>query len=212
MGCSPGDRACQDDEFPRHTVRITKGFEMGKYEVTQAQWKAIMGRYASRFWGPDQPVDRIGWDKAQQFLEALNAVSGDAHHYRLPTEAEWEYAARAGTSGDRYGRLWNIAWYLDNSEQTTHRVGSLEPNAWGLYDMLGNVWELCADWKSDRYADASPVDDPTGAPSGEHSVMRGGAWIFGRKSARVSNRATSSTSQEIGFDGFRLVRTQTESK
>ena len=119
---------------------------IGKYEVTQELWQAVMGSNPSHFneCGPDCPVEQVSWDDVQAFIAKLNAREG-GQRYRLPTEAEWEYAARAGTSGDRYGNLDAIAWYVDNSRDRTHPVGQKAPNAWGLHDMLGNVWPSRAD-------------------------------------------------------------------
>src|SRR5437667_5221339 len=113
---------------------------MGKYEVTQAQWESVMERNPSRFRGADRPVEQVSWNDVQQFLQKLNA-RGDGYRYRLPAEAEWEYAARAGTSGPYAGNLDAMAWYEQNSGKQTHPVGQKQPNAWGLYDMHGNVWE-----------------------------------------------------------------------
>ena len=134
------------NEQPVTQVRISRGFWLGKYEVTQEEWQAVMGSNPSRFAGCGNcPVERVSWDDAQQFIQGLNAREGPAV-YRLPTEAEWEYAARAGTTGDRYGNLDAIAWYGQNSGGRTHPVGGKPPNAWGLHDMLGSVWEWVHDW------------------------------------------------------------------
>ena len=143
MGCSSGDSDCLSLEKPQHHVRISKGFEMGKYLVTQAMWKSVMGTNPSRFKGADRPVERVSWNDVQEFLQRLN-TQNDGYHYRLPTEAEWEYAARAGSTSSRYGELNAVAWYSGNSGKETHPVGQKQPNAWGLYDMLGNVWAVGA--------------------------------------------------------------------
>ncbi|RPI17804.1 MAG: formylglycine-generating enzyme family protein, partial [Acidobacteriales bacterium] len=151
MGCSPGDNECGDDEKPAHRVKITKAFEIGKYEVTQAQWEAVMGANPSATRGPDLPVEQVSWYDVQEFLSAMNGRN-DGYFYRLPTEAEWEFAARAGTTGVRYGELDAIAWYGRNSGDQPHPAGGKQPNAWGVYDMLGNVWEWCQDWyQADSY-------------------------------------------------------------
>ena len=152
-------------EPPPVRVRIIRGFWLGKYEVPQSQWQAVMGTNPSKFsgCGPDCPVVRVSWNDAQEFIGKLNARAGAAR-YRLPTEAEWEYAARAGTSGDRYGNLDAIAWYALNSGRKTHPVGRKLANAWGLYDMLGNVWE----WVDDHYGGypgASTMDPSGSAPA-----------------------------------------------
>ena len=186
MGSEHGDL----DEEPVHQVRISKAFEMGKYPVTQAQWEAVMGGNPSHFKGADRPVETVSWDDVQEFLKKLNA-GGDGHLYRLPTEAEWEYAARAGTKSDSSAELDAVAWYYGNSEAQTHPVGQKQPNAWGLYDMLGNVWEWCRDWYSQDYYRNSPTVDPPGPPSGSQRVLRGGSWSdvpgFLRASCRDGN-------------------------
>ena len=165
MGCSDGDNDCTAEEKPAHRVQITKAFEIGKYEVTQAQWQAAMGSNPSTIKGEDRPVETVSKNDVHEFLAKLNARN-DGYKYRLPTEAEWEYAARAGTTGAQpwplnEGSLDEIAWYGDNSKDETHPVGQKKPNAWGLYDMLGNVREWVEDVYG-RYTDALAVD-PTGA-------------------------------------------------
>lgn len=138
MGCSDGDKDCADDEKPARHVQIAKAYEIGKYEVTQAQWEAVMGSNPSTIKGPDRPVETVSRDEAKAFLEKLNARR-DGYHYRLPTEEEWEYAARAG--GAKNPPLDEVAWYDANSDDESHPVGTKKPNAWGIYDMLGNVRE-----------------------------------------------------------------------
>src|SRR5262245_14448983 len=173
MGCSVGDIDCNDDERPIHRVQITKPFEIGKYEVTQAQWQAVMASNPSTIKGDDHPVETISKNEAHDFLNKLNARN-DGYHYRLPTEAEWEYAARAGTTEPYAGRLDEIAWYAGNSEDETHPVGKKKPNAWGLYDMQGNVRELVEDWYAADYYGRSPVADPTGPEVGQQRGFRRG--------------------------------------
>jgi formylglycine-generating enzyme required for sulfatase activity len=146
MGCSMGDTSCKDDEKPPHRVRITKAFEMGRYEVTQAQWKSVMNANESVFVGDNNPVENVTRAEAIDFANRLTMRS-DGYRYRLPTEAEWEYAARAGTTGSAYGPLEEIAWFGKNSDDESHPVGGKKANAWGLYDMLGNVRE----WTADTY-------------------------------------------------------------
>jgi formylglycine-generating enzyme required for sulfatase activity len=146
MGSESGD----SDEKPVHRVRISKNFYLGKYEVTQAQWHAVMGDNPSRFKGDTLPVEQVSWEDAQKFIERLNAQEGGTK-YRLPTEVEWEYAARAGTTtaysfGDNPRPLGEYAWFSENFGNTTHPVGQKQPNPWGLYDMHGNVWEWVQDW------------------------------------------------------------------
>ena len=212
MGCSSGDSECAFDESPRHRVQITKSFQMGKFEVTQAQWQAIMSSNPSFFKGADLPVEEVSWDDIQQFLTRLNGRN-DGYRYRLPTEAEWEYAARAGST-DKYagGVLDQIAWYGDNSSSwehsssTTHPVGGKKPNAWGLYDMLGNVWEWCQDRYSSGYYSSSPVADPHGPSSGVYRVLRGGSWYNFTWQLRVSFRAVNTPDYLFSTYGFRCVR------
>ena len=166
MGCSVGDIDCNDDERPIHRVQITKPFEIGKYEVTQAQWQAVMGSNPSTIKGDDRPVESISKIEAEDFLNKLNQRN-DGYRYRLPTEAEWEYAARAGSKEPYASRLDDIAWYAGNSDDETHPVGQKKPNAWGLYDTQGNVRELVADLYGNNYYSNSPVADPTGPAPGQ---------------------------------------------
>ena len=200
-----GSNSGGSDEKPRHRVRITKRFEMGKYEVTQAQWKAAMGANPSNFKGDDRPVETVSWNDAQEFLKRLNATD-DGYRYRLPTEAEWEYAARAGSTADTVADLDAVAWYSGNSGSETHPVGRKRANAWGLYDMLGNVWEWCADWYGANYYSSSPVDDPQGPASGAFHVVRGGSWDFGPEVVRPSGRDWDVPGVRVLNFGFRLVR------
>jgi formylglycine-generating enzyme required for sulfatase activity len=171
MGCSTGDQQCADDEDPRHRVRITKGFEIGKYEVTQAQWLALMPNNPSANKGDNRPVETVSKLESQEFIAKLNAQN-DGYLYRLPTEAEWEYAARAGLDAPFSGPLDEVAWYSANSGDETHPVGQKKPNAWGLYDMQGNVREWVSDLYSANYYSASPAADPTGPAPG--AFGRGG--------------------------------------
>jgi uncharacterized protein (TIGR03437 family) len=207
LGCSPGDRECDSDESPAHRVRITRGFQIGKYEVTQEQWQVGMGSNPSYVKGATLPVERISWDDIQGFLQRLNARN-DGYRYRLPTEAEWEYAARAGTT-DKYagaGALGEAAWYSSNSGSRTHLAGQKRPNAWGLYDMLGNVWEWCQDWYGAYYNPGDPQADPAGPSSGVGRILRGGSWNAGSWNARVSDRRLFGPGLRYSFIGFRCVR------
>jgi len=173
MGCVAGDKDCLEDEVPTHKVRLTKGFELGKYEVTQAQWDAVMGPASnpSDVKGPKNPVDSVNKAEIHAFLDKLNAQN-DGYKYRLPTEAEWEYAARAGAPDPPRASLGDYAWFADNSKDQPHPVGLKKPNAWGLYDMLGNVRE----WVDDRaaYYDYAPLDEVSVDPKGPQPGRGGG--------------------------------------
>ena len=200
MGSEKGDPR----EQPVHHVRITRPFEIGKYEVTQAQWEALMSSNPSWSKGPDLPVAQVSWNDVQGFLTKLN-LHRDGHRYRLPTEAQWEYAARAGSRGNDQSNLNSIAWYDQTSNSNPHPVGQKQPNAWGLYDVLGNVMEWCQDWYGDY--PAGLVSDPKGPPFGKERVLRGGSCVDGRWWLRVSNRGWGNPDLSAGyFIGFRCVR------
>ncbi len=180
MGSPDSDKDAQGWEKPQHRVRITKPFYLGKYLVTQEQWGAVMGSNPSRIKGPKNPVEMVSWEDCQEFLKRLNAKVGGGK-FQLPTEAQWEYACRAGSTmrycfGDDEKQLGEYAWYDKNSGSKTHPVGEKKPNAWGLYDMHGNVWEWCQDWSDAGYYAKSPTDDPTGPTGGSDRVFRGGSW------------------------------------
>lgn len=196
-----------DGEKPVNRVTITKDFELGKYEVTQAQWAAVMASNPSNFktCGGSCPVEQVSWEDVQQFLAKLNARK-DGYTYRLPTEAEWEFAARAGTTGDYAGNLNDMAWYDQNSNSTTHAVGQKRPNAWGLYDMHGNVWEWVSDWHADSYPTSSTVTDPTGPSSGVFRVFRGGSWLVDAVGCRSASRFAGSRGGRLNALGLRLLR------
>lgn len=190
------------DEKPVHKVTISQQFYLGKYEVTQAQWEAVMGSNPSGFKGATLPVEQVSWEDCQEFIEKLN--SKGIGTFRLPTEAEWEYACRAGTTGDHAGNLDEMAWYKMNSDDKTHLVGTKKANPWGLYDMHGNVWEWC----QDRYGDypTGAVQDPAGAAGGSFRVFRGGSWNSRAYNCRSANRNRYSPSYRSDGLGFRLVR------
>ena len=202
------------DEKPVHKVTISQGFFMGRTEVTQTQWQAVMGALPSKcdlvslsgeFLGANKPIICVSWDDAQSFIAKLNAQD-DGFKYRLPTEAEWEYAARAGTTGDYAGNLDSMAWYSANSGSKTHEVGTQQANGWGLYDMHGNVWEWVQDWYSDSYYASSPIVNPTGATSGEIQVARGGGWGSDAVLLRSVLRFYNLPSVRNYNLGFRVVR------
>ena len=207
MGCSSNDSECDTNEKPSHQVRITKAFEIGKYEVTQTQWESVMGTNRSKFAGSNLPVENVTWQATQEFLEKMNDRN-DGYRYRLPTEAEWEYAARAGTTGAYAGPLDAMGWYDRNSGDQTHPVGQKQPNAWGLHDMHGNVLEWVQDWYEEKYYESSPASDPTGPPEGQFRVMRGGSWNDTAEYVRITFRSVAEPRYEH-FDldiGFRCVR------
>ncbi len=201
MGSPENEYGYRDEK--QHKVTLTRPFEMMVTPVTQALWQAVMGNNPSRFKGPDLPVENVSWDDAQEFIQKLNQMLG-TDSLRLPTEAEWEYACRAGTTGARYGELGEVAWYYDNSDQKTHPVGQKAPNAWGLYDMLGNVWEWCQDWHGSY--PSGPVTDPTGPSAGSIRVFRGGSWYSYARFVRAAFRFSDGPRNRIDDVGFRLAR------
>lgn len=216
------------DEAPSHRVRIGHDFEMSKFEITQAQWKTVMtnphskaggvhptedgaeaSNSPSHFKGDSLPVDSVSWDDIQVFLRRLNVRDGK-HTYRLPTEAEWEYACKAGKGEVDPKHLNAVAWYHDNSEEKTQRVGQKEPNAWGLYDMYGNVSEWVQDWYAQDYYAASPRSDPAGPATGSYRVYRGACWFDGDKYCRATTRRFDFPVSRFYNVGFRVVRTAKE--
>jgi formylglycine-generating enzyme required for sulfatase activity len=207
MGCSEGDTNCDPDENPPHQVRITKSFELGKYEVTQAQWLVLMPNNPSRFKGENLPVESISFVAVQEFLSKMNARK-DGYTYRLPSEAEWEFAARAGTATPNTGTFNDIAWYQQNSGGMSHPVGQKKPNAWGLHDMEGNVYEWTNDWFFDYEED--PQADPRGPETGYERVPRGGSWESTPKGIRTSNRNMLEPDEGNYNIGFRLARVRVQ--
>ena len=196
------------DETPQHAVSI-KAFSIGKFEVTQEQWFALMGNLPSNFKGRTLPVEQVSWNDAQAFVKKLSEKTGK--QYRLPSEAEWEYAARAGsqtayTFGDDAQELGRYAWFSQNSDQTTHPVGEKQPNAFGLYDMGGNVWEWTEDCWNKHY-NGAPTDGRAWT-TGDCSlrVVRGGSWYFIPLGLRAASRAGDSASYRISVNGFRVAR------
>lgn len=197
-----GDDA-YDREKPAHSVTLS-GYYIGKYEVTQAQWKAIMGNNPSWFKGDNLPVEWVSWNDCQEFIRKLNQLTGKK--FSLPTEAQWEYAARGGKSGGtKYSgsdNIGNVAWYWDNDDRKTHPVGEKSPNDLGLYDMSGNVSEWCQDWGGD-YSSYSQTN-PTGPESGSGRVFRGGSLGSYARFCRVSNRSSIAPDRRFFNFGFRL--------
>jgi formylglycine-generating enzyme required for sulfatase activity len=210
MGSPASEPERDTDEGPTHEVTISRGYWLGKHEVTQAQWEAVMGSNPSSYNGANRPVQYITWSELQTFIGELNSAAG-AVLYRLPTEAEWEYACRAGTTtrwsyGDEESALTNYAWHRDNNGPSgTKDVGTKEPNPWGLYDMHGNVYEWCGDWFGGYPGSAQT--DPTGPASGSYRVARGGAFDSAPRSTRSANRNPSAASDRHSTIGARLLRT-----
>jgi formylglycine-generating enzyme required for sulfatase activity len=206
MGSNDGD----GDEKPVHTVHITQPFYLGKYEVTQEQWQAVMGKNPSQFKGDlTLPVESVSWEDVHEFIGRLNTRERGTAYYRLPTEAEWEYAARAGSTtaysfGDSAGQKGRYAWCGYNAGGKTHPVGQLQPNAWGLYDMHGNVWEWVEDWYGDY--PGGTVTDPGGASSGSYRVYRGGGWRLVARGCQSAVRSNASPGDRYGHLGVRLLR------
>ena len=219
MGSPDSDKDA--DEKPQHRVRITKPFYLGKYLVTQEQWEAVMGNNPSYFKGPKNPVEQVSWDDCQKFLDKLNKRQGNpAGKFVLPTEAQWEYACRAGSTtryyvGDDEARLGDYAWYGKNSDGKTHPVGGKKPNPWGLYDMHGNVLEWCQDWEDGGYYARSPTVDPMGAITGSYRVIRGGCWHFAAEICRSAYRLghlPGDRTIDVGFRVSRVPATAAEPK
>ena len=204
-----GAEGKESDEKPVHQVTISRAFYLGKFEVTQSQWQAVMGNNPAFFSGEaDLPVESVWWTDAQAFIKKLNEMEG-SNRYRLPTEAEWEYAARAGSSTDySFGndpqQLRLHAWYKENAGGKTHPVGKLKSNAWGLHDMLGNVWEWVQDWYGRYPSDA--VTDPQEISAGTHRMRRGCGWNNVAEACRTPNRY-SVVGFRDDFIGFRVLRT-----
>ncbi|MDR2970770.1 MAG: formylglycine-generating enzyme family protein [Bacteroidales bacterium] len=212
MGCGSDD--CCDDEKPAHQVTVSS-FQIGKYPVTQAQWKAVMGSYPPDLFntGCDEcPVDNVSWNDVQEFIRKLNELTGK--RYRLPTEAEWEYAARGGNQSRGYkysgsNNIDKVAWYnyknsIRGSDGTTHPVGKKKANELGIFDMSGNVLEWCGDWYGDNYTRDSQTN-PKGPNSGSCRVLRGGGWYYDAEYCRVSYRYGSAPVARYNHYGFRLV-------
>ena len=203
MGSLPGTPLRQEEELP-HRVKLTRGFRIASTEVTQRQWLALMPSNPSPQPGDDLPVTSVSWKEAQAFCLELSRREGAT--YRLPTEAEWEYACRAGADSPAgAAELGSVAWYADNSEGTTHPVGSKKPNAWGLHDLLGNV----AEWTLDVYGPYPRVEedeDPKGPAAGSTRVVRGGSWRGFSPALRCAARAGTPESYQLAHVGLRVVQ------
>ena len=206
MGATPEMKDPYGWEKPTHQVTLTNDYYIGKYEVTQALWKVVMGNNPSCFKGDNLPVENVSWDDCQKFISKLNSITGK--NFRLPTEAEWEYAARGGKNSRGYqysgsNNLSDVDWYEDNSGSKPHTVGSKQSNELGIYDMSGNVYEWCQDWFG-SYSSSSPVN-PTGTNSGSFRVSRGGSWCDAALYCRSSYRGSHTPDFRNGNLGLRLV-------
>jgi len=202
----PAGKFMMGEEKDQHEVTISKPFYMGVTEVTQAQYQAIMGTNPSDFKGATNPVENVSWNDATEFCKKLAGKTGKK--VRLPTEAEWEYACRAGSKtqfcfGDADSTLGDYAWYSANSDQKTHPVGQKKPNAWGLYDVHGNVREWCADWYGEYPRGAAT--DPQGPASGRLRELRGGSWDGDPGDCRAAGRCFSNPVISLNSFGFRVV-------
>ena len=207
-GCfQMGSNSGGDNEKPAHEVCVDD-FYIGKHEVTQTQYQKISGRNLSIFKGDNRPVENVSWSDTQDYIRKLDSRSGKK--YRLPTEAEWEYAAGSGGKAEKWAGtsseplLGSYAWYNKNSSKQTHMVGQRQANELGLYDMSGNVWEWCSDRYGSKYYSQSPRKNPQGPSSGTSRVLRGGSWNSGPGYLRSASRFWSSPSRG-GYAGFRLV-------
>ena len=210
MGATPEQGSDAEDwEKPTHQVTLSS-YYIGETEVTQALWQAVMGKNPSWYKGDNLPVEEVSWNDCQDFIKKLNALTGK--NFRLPTEAEWEYAARGGNKSRGYkysssNNIGNVAWYKNNSAYKEHPFKTKRPNELGIYDMSGNVWEWCSDWYED-YSSAAQTN-PKGATTGSYRVIRGGAWrdvwVDGAENCRSSSRGRYSSSRRERDLGFRLV-------
>ena len=209
MGSLEDDRESFDDERPRHQVQLTRGFWLFDTPCTQALWQAVMGQNPSMFKDAERPVESVSWEDCQEFIAKLNEqLLGLA--LQLPTEAQWEYACRAGTDTPCYAKkLDAIAWYDKNSERQTHPVKQKQPNAWGLYDMLGNVLEWCHDGRR-TYATASVVDPLGPTEAGAVRANRGGGWRWGALGVRAAFRGEDLHGLRVGSLGFRCASSGAE--
>jgi formylglycine-generating enzyme required for sulfatase activity len=207
MGSPDSERGAANDEKPQHRVRITQPFYMGKYPVTQEQWTAVMGDNPSHFKGAKNPVEWVSWEDCLRFLRRLNEKAGGGK-WQFPTEAQWEYACRAGSTtiycfGNEESGLDDYGWYDKNSGGKSHPVGEKKPNAWGLYDMNGSIWQWVLDWYDPAYYAHSPTDDPAGPATGTERVSHGGSWASPARSARSANHGRIEADHHGSHLGFR---------
>ena len=213
MGATAEQTGVFGDEKPAHQVTLPS-YYIGKTEVTQELWQAVMGSNPSNFTGKNLPVEKVSWDDCKTFIAKLNALTGK--NFRLPTEAEWEFAARGGNKSRGYkycgsNTLSDVAWYVDNSDNKTHPVAAKTPNELGIYDMSGNVLEWCNDWYSSSYYTSESQTNPTGPDSGSSRVRRGGSWNSSENTCRVSYRGNNTPSFRYNYLGLRLCLSADES-
>lgn len=206
MGATPEMSNLYNDENPVHQVTLTCDYYIGKYEVTQKLWQVVMGSNPSWFTGDNLPIESVSWQDCQKFIRKLNSITG--RRFRLPSEAEWEYAARGGrkSHGTKYSGgsdILDVAWYESNSGNRTHDVGTKQPNELGIYDMTGNVWEWCQDWYG-NYS-SSYQTNPTGCASGSYRVCRGGSWGISARCCHSSSRSYEAPDGRFYVLGLRLV-------
>jgi formylglycine-generating enzyme required for sulfatase activity len=201
------------DELPKHCVTISQPFYLGKYEVTQKEWSAVMDENPSAHKDPGHPVENVSWEEVQTFIQRLNKKE-KPQKYRLPTEAEWEYAARAGTTSifsfarNKQGKAHACLWHINKIDDITCPVGERKPNPWGLYDVHGNVWEWVQDWYDPQYYAHSPKQDPRGPTTGTLRVLRGGGWHSTLSLIRSASRGNRPPDYRDDRSGFRLAFTR----
>jgi formylglycine-generating enzyme required for sulfatase activity len=203
MGSPEDEEGRVDGEEDQAKVVLTKTFWLAKTPLTQRQWEAVVGTNPSEFKGPDLPVENVSWNEAQAFINKINEqeILPSGWKFALPTEAQWEYACRAGEHGSYSGgKMEEVGWCEENSAEQTHEVGQKKPNHWGLYDMHGNVWEWCADWYENRLKGGT---DPAGPSSGIFRVRRGGAWCTNASFCRAARRFGNSPGLRCVMLGFR---------
>ncbi len=224
---SPEDEKDRYDKETQHRVKITQGYWLAKTQTTQAQWNAVMGSSPSYFKGEDLPVEHVSWKDicgdegcSEGFLESANRIRSGDEYFHLPTEAQWEYACRAGTAGADAGDLDEIAWYRENNDGMTHPVGQKKANAWGLHDMIGNVFEWCSDWYGDY--DGREATNPVGPARGSYRVVRGCDWTRSAFQCRAAFRGVNHRIPPrrgpncqgpifLNYFGFRLARSSVPS-